>query len=78
MDLPAPLGPVPAVQGRGTFRCWNEFGEGHYIEPTRGYGYAYLEVIREVFGRHPERQAHVDLSPEAVGRGPYDSWYVSR
>ena len=54
------------------FCCWNEFGEGHYIEPTRGYGFDYLDVIRDVFtsGHKP----HVDFGPEDLGR-PCDSWY---
>jgi len=55
------------------FCCWNEFGEGHYIEPTRGYGFAYPDVIRDVFGQGPPK--HTDLAPEDVGLGPYDSWY---
>lgn len=29
--------------------CWNEFGEGSYIEPTKKDGFAYLEKIRQVF-----------------------------
>lgn len=55
------------------FCCWNEFGEGHYIEPTRGYGFSYLDVIREVFTDAPKQ--HTDIGPEDVGLGPYDSWY---
>jgi hypothetical protein len=55
------------------FCCWNEFGEGHYIEPTRGHGFSYLDVIREVFTDAPRE--HTDLAPEDVGLGPYDSWY---
>lgn len=55
------------------FCCWNEFGEGHYIEPTRGYGFSYLDVIRDVFSTAPKQ--HTDLAPEDVGLGPYDSWY---
>lgn len=55
------------------FCCWNEFGEGHYIEPTRGYGFSYLDVIRDVFTEGPKE--HVDIAPEDVGLGPYDSWY---
>jgi len=55
------------------FCCWNEFGEGHYIEPTRGYGFSYLDVIREVFTDAPKE--HMDIAPEDVGLGPYDSWY---
>lgn len=30
--------------------CWNEFGEGSYIEPTKKDGFAYLEKVKEVFG----------------------------
>ena len=55
------------------FCCWNEFGEGHYIEPTRGYGFSYLDVIRDVFTDAPKE--HSDIAPEDVGLGPYDSWY---
>ena len=28
---------------------WNEFGEGHYMAPTIGKGFDYLDAIREVF-----------------------------
>ncbi len=56
------------------FCCWNEFGEGHYIEPTRGYGFDYLDVIRDVFTDAPK--AHVDLGPEDLGRA-CDSWYLA-
>lgn len=55
------------------FCCWNEFGEGHYIEPTRGYGFSYLDAIRDTFSEANPK--HTDLAPEDVGLGPYDSWY---
>jgi hypothetical protein len=55
------------------FCCWNEFGEGHYIEPTRGYGFSYLDVLRDVFCEGS--QEHVDVAPEDVGLAPADSWY---
>jgi hypothetical protein len=29
--------------------CWNEFGEGSYIEPTQGTGMSYLEAVQAVF-----------------------------
>jgi len=28
---------------------WNEYGEGHYIAPTRGHGYTYLDAVGAVF-----------------------------
>jgi len=34
----------------GMICCWNEFGEGAYIEPTVSVGEAYLERIKDVFG----------------------------
>lgn len=30
--------------------CWNEYGEGSYIEPTKKQGFSYLEKIQKVFG----------------------------
>ena len=30
--------------------CWNEFGEGSYVEPCEGFGFGYLNALREVFG----------------------------
>ncbi|MFT4064744.1 glycoside hydrolase family 99-like domain-containing protein [Paraburkholderia sp.] len=30
--------------------CWNEFGEGSYIEPTEKWGFEYLQQVRSVFG----------------------------
>jgi hypothetical protein len=29
--------------------CWNEYGEGSYIEPTEKFGFDYLNQIRDVF-----------------------------
>ena len=50
---------------------WNEWGEGHYIAPYREYGFGYLDAVRKVFSDAPE--AHVDLIPEDIGMGPYDT-----
>lgn len=30
--------------------CWNEYGEGNYIEPTKKYRFQFLEKIKNVFG----------------------------
>ncbi|HEX5310257.1 glycoside hydrolase family 99-like domain-containing protein [Aquabacterium sp.] len=35
----------------GVLCCWNEFGEGSYIEPTQVEGKARLERLLEVFGK---------------------------
>lgn len=29
--------------------AWNEFGEGSYIEPTKKWGFSYLEAIKKMF-----------------------------
>jgi hypothetical protein len=50
---------------------WNEFGEGHYLMPTRQHGFGYLDAVREVFA--PTAPAHTDFTPLDVGRGPYDA-----
>jgi hypothetical protein len=34
----------------GVICCWNEFGEGSYIEPTNKDGFGYLEKVQKVFG----------------------------
>ena len=29
--------------------CWNEFGEGSYVEPTKSHGFQYINVVSEIF-----------------------------
>jgi len=55
---------------------WNEWGEGHYIAPYREYGFGYVDAVRKVFSSAPE--PHVDLLPEDIGLGPYDTAYRTR
>lgn len=52
---------------------WNEWGEGHYLAPYREYGFGYLDAVRSVFAG--DRGPHVDLIPEDIGLGPYDTAY---
>lgn len=37
-------------RGMGVICCWNEYGEGAFIEPTKAKGFVYLEQVRAVFG----------------------------
>lgn len=46
--------------------CWNEFGEGSYVEPTAQYGFGYLDAMREAFCA--EASHHEDLVPLSIGR----------
>ena len=40
--------------------CWNKLAEGHFIEPSSGNGFTYLDAVRNVFvGNTP----HVDRLP---------------
>lgn len=41
----------PGSQHIFNINCWNEWTEGSYLEPDTIHGMAYLEAIREVFGR---------------------------
>ena len=38
------------TQKMGVICCWNEYGEGSYIEPTKKYNFSYLEKVKKVFG----------------------------
>lgn len=44
---------LPTEDGKGvkmiTICAWNEYGEGSYINPSKEFGYSYLEAIKEVF-----------------------------
>ncbi len=35
--------------------CWNEWTEGSYLEPDQRTGMKYLEAVREVFGKQPDK-----------------------
>jgi hypothetical protein len=39
------------TSGLGVICCWNEFGEGSFIEPTKKLGFEYLDKVKKVFGK---------------------------
>lgn len=43
---------------------WNEFGEGHYINPSALNGFGYLDAVREVFTNLPAE--HTDVVPTSA------------
>lgn len=45
--------------------CWNEFGEGSYLEPTEQHGFGYLDALRDAFC--PDSPNHVDPTPHSLG-----------
>lgn len=46
--------------------CWNEFGEGSYVEPTVKYGFGYLDAMRDAFCAADSQ--HDDIVPLSIGR----------
>jgi len=49
--IKARLAKAPADQRIVTINAWNEWTEGSYLEPDTVHKMAYLEAIRDVFGR---------------------------
>lgn len=49
---------------------WTEFGEGHYVEPTSGLGFSFLNAIKRVFCTSWAPEAATDIVPEDVGLAP--------
>jgi hypothetical protein len=35
--------------------AWNEYGEGHFIEPCEEFRFSYLEALRSVLGEPSDR-----------------------
>jgi len=45
--------------------CWNEFGEGTYIEPTTQFGFGYLDALCTAFCQ--DNSHHLDVTPRQLG-----------
>ena len=57
------------------FDNWTEFGEGHYIEPTSGLGFSFLNGIKRVFCTSWASEATTDIVPEDLGLEPPQKRY---
>lgn len=73
---------IEATPGNGldkkvvVFDNWNEFGEGHYLEPCSGFGFGFADAIRKVFCDNPP--PHQDIIPEDVGLPAPEKAYLKR
>lgn len=45
--------------------AWNEWGEGSYIEPSREWGFSFLDIVKKIFAK--EDEIHEDIVPEDIG-----------
>ena len=52
------------------FDNWTEFGEGHYIEPTTGTGFSFVNAIKKVFCDSWADESITDVIPEDLGMDP--------
>ena len=52
------------------FDNWTEFGEGHYIEPTSGLGFSFLNAIKRVFCTSWAPETMTDIVPADAGLDP--------
>lgn len=50
--------------------AWNEWGEGSYIEPSKEWGFAYLDAVKDVFIGKDE---HLDIVPQDIGLSPIEA-----
>ena len=57
------------------FDNWTEFGEGHYAEPTSGFGFGFVNAIKRVFCTHWAPEELTDVVPADVGLAPPERRY---
>jgi hypothetical protein len=49
-----PASPAGALSRRvALLSTWNEWGEGACIMPAAGWGFGYVNAVRQVFGQEP-------------------------
>lgn len=67
MSLPGKL-ETPVIM-LGT---WNEYGEGHFLNPSKGYGFDFLDAVREVL---TDAGAHEDIVPNQQQKDRFNNNY---
>lgn len=55
-----------------TLGCWDEFGEGHFFMPAEVQGFAYMDVVRNVFG---DGSDHTDVKPTSLEQRRFGWFY---
>ncbi|MBM3476521.1 MAG: hypothetical protein FJX75_24880 [Armatimonadetes bacterium] len=53
--------------------CWNEFGEGSFVEPTEEFGFGALDALRETFCRPGDWPPNAAPSAEEKATWTYDA-----
>lgn len=46
--------------------AWNEWGEGSHLEPSKDYGFGYMDAIRRVFGQNAAPNKWERPTPEQI------------
>ena len=52
--------------------CWNEFDEGHYINPSNLHGFGFIDTLRKLFTTAPD---HTDAKPTDAQKRRIDILY---
>ena len=52
---------------------YDEYSEGHWLAPSAMYGFAYLDVVREVFC--DDESEHIDVVPNMVQKDRFNNLY---
>jgi len=55
---------------------WNEWAEGHFVAPSLGYGFKYLQALREVFTNCDNLPDY--RLPSTLGFEPYDDVWIKK
>ena len=51
---------------------WNEWGEGHYYGPSEGFGFSFLDDVRDVL---TDGGNHTDVTPDEHQKDRFNNLY---